>query len=541
MKKIILFLLSVGFLFSFVKLQEEKIFYETVTKKDNLFQVDIKTKKDVYLYKEQLKLFINGTNIIQKLSLPKTTIEQGKEVFLGGVQFSVPFSIIENEKVNIKLEYQGCSKQGICYAPMVKDFEFTIPKQEQSNFFSTLKNGNLWLVLSTFFGIGVLLSLTPCTFPMIPILSGIIINHSRHKKVTAQEGFVLSLVYVVSASITYAIVGLLVGLFGIKVTFQDPVSIGIFTAILVALALSMFGYYKLELPKSWQNKIDRLSGREGKKGILSIAVMGFLSALIVGPCVAPALGGALLYISQTGDALLGGMALFVLSFGMGIPLLFIGAGSGKYLPKPGIWMQRISNIFGVILLALAIWMLSRVVPVSVSILLYSILFIFISVYLRAFESLGAKVLGIIFLVYGIMLFVGALSGTKNMLNPLDVFTAKNYQVKQEKLVFKKVKTLSKLQNIIKTSQQPILVDFWASWCVSCKELNNITFTHPQVINKLKNYQLIKIDVTNNTNDDKKLMKHFQVFGPPALILFENGRQIEKIIGFIKPEDFLGRL
>jgi len=279
--------------------------------------------------------------------------------------------------------------------------------------------------------------------------------------------------------------------------------------------------------------------------------MGFLSALIVGPCVAPPLAGALMYIGQTGNALLGGFALFVMSIGMGTPLLLIGLGAGKYMPKPGFWMNNISKIFGVIMLGVAIWMLNRVVLPEISMFLWSIFFIIISVYLGAFESLVGnrawnaffKGIGIIFFIIGVFLLVGVASGSNNILQPFDKFVAtkKSTTVKKE-IKFKKIHSIEELNNILLASRGKIvMVDFCAKWCVSCKELENFTFSAQNVQHLLKDYILVRADVSANSNKEQELQKKYAIFGPPAIIFFDkNGKLMsnKKIIGFVNKEQFL---
>ncbi len=282
------------------------------------------------------------------------------------MSLTIPISIIKkyvsSGEFKLKVEFQGCAALGICYQPMKEYFTFdldglsqkienTMVKgevSEQDFITSTLYNENIWLVLLSFLGFGILLSFTPCIFPMIPILSSIIVSQSG-KNMTTKRAFMLSLVYVLSMSLAYTIAGVLAGLFGanISAALQNPWAIGIFSGVFVVLALSMFGFYELQMPSFIQSKLSKKSDEMQGQGVLGVAVMGFISALIMGPCIAAPLAGALVYIGQSGDALLGGAALFVMSIGMGLPLLAIGTGAGKYMPRPGEWMDAIKSIFGV--------------------------------------------------------------------------------------------------------------------------------------------------------------------------------------------------
>jgi thiol:disulfide interchange protein DsbD len=409
---------------------------------------------------------------------------------------------------------------------------------------NTLKTGNMLLVLATFFGFGLLLSFTPCVFPMIPILSSIIVGASQKEKMTAGKGFFLSLIYVLAMSMAYTIAGVIAGLFGanLQVALQNPYVLTVFAAIFVALAFSMFGYFKIELPKKLQNKINKSADGKEKQGVLGIAIMGFLSALIVGPCVAPPLAGALVYIGQTGDAVLGGLALFVLSIGMGMPLLLIGLGAGKFMPKPGGWMDSVSKVFGIVMLAIAVWMLDRVLDASVVMFLWSALFIGAAIYLKVYKHILAQLITVLILLYGVSLFFGTLSGATNPLKPFEKFTnASTSFVQTQGVKFSYVKNIKELDLAIAASSKPVMLDFYADWCISCKELEGITFKDPEVINKLQGFTLLKADVTENNDDDKALQAKYGIVGPPGLIFWEvNNQEVEaaKIVGYKNPKDFL---
>jgi len=357
---------------------------------------------------------------------------------------------------------------------------------------------------------------------MIPILSSILVQQANQQKqkLSSKNGFFIALVYVVSMSIAYTIAGVLAGLFGtnLQAILQNQITLIIFSLIFVALAFSLFGYYSLELPQSWQNKINNISGKKG--GIIGVAIMGFLSALIVGPCVAPPLAGALLYISQSKDAILGGLALFIMGIGLGTPLLIIGLGANKIMPRPGGWMNSVSKFFGIVMLALAIYMLNRILSDTIINILFLILFLFSIFYMYKQKNILSNIFAIISLVIAIF------------------FTYQLINTKTNTLPYKYVSNLNQLQHIIKTSKKPVIVDFWAKWCVSCKELEEITLMDKKVQKRLKEFLLIKIDVTNNTAKDKEIMSKYQVFGPPVLILFKNNKQIDKLTGFKKPKEFL---
>jgi len=555
--------------------------------------------KDIYIYGKNLKVIITKPkkiDITSELTKPEVIDYKGDMVTFKDIVIRVPLSLIEkkvgNTNFELKFKFQGCSKSGICYAPMTKTFKFSANGKLQNDFTpnnenktnsqvakmdtsvatssakqstqnqseaglitQSLKDGNVILILITFFGFGLLLSLTPCVFPMIPILSSIIVNAGNKEKLTAGRGFFLSLVYVISMAAAYTIAGVVAGLFGanLQVALQNPYVLSVFALIFVGLAFSMFGYYKLELPQSLQTKLSKTTDGKEKQGVMGIAIMGFLSALIVGPCVAAPLAGALVYIGQTGDAVLGGAALFILSMGMGTPLLLIGLGAGKYMPKPGGWMDNVSKVFGVLMLGTALWMLDRVLPSIVTMYLWAVLLLGASIYSGLFTQVSENVRGefkliklfsVILFLYGTILFVGAISGETNPLNPLKKFTnsgSSNVSSISSEVKFTYVKNIKELDLAIKNSSKPVMLDFYADWCISCKELEHITFVDEKVKQKLSQFTLLKADVTANNNDDKKLLERFNLFGPPGLIFWNKDGVEQKqaeIIGYKSAEDFL---
>jgi len=567
-KQILLFLLCSVFAFALEQnfLEPDEAFKRGFEKKEDKVIFNLNLGKDIYLYDEKLKVIITKPekiDITKDIVIPKPVEYHEFIVQFDDLKLEITFSLIQSKtnasNVELKVEYQGCSTAGLCYAPMSEtttlNFSDIVKKDspavdetsqnETDVIAGTLKDGSVLLVLATFFGFGLLLSLTPCVFPMIPILSSIIVKAGDSGKLTASKGFFLSLVYVLSMAAAYTIAGVLAGLFGanLQVALQNPYVLVAFSLIFVALAFSMFGYFKLELPQSIQNKVNKTTEGKENQGVVGIAIMGFLSALIVGPCVAPPLAGALVYIGQTGDALLGGAALFVMSLGMGAPLLLIGLGAGKYMPKPGGWMDSVSKIFGIVMLAVAIWMLDRVLPANIVMYLWALLLIAAALYLKIFEHIIAKLITTVILVYGVLVFVGAVSGATNPLEPLSKLTSKTVvgQVDSGKLKWSYVKSNLELDAAIKASDKPVMLDFYADWCISCKELEGITFKDEKVIAKLNEFTLLKADVTKNTDEDKAMQKRFSVVGPPALIFWDkNNNEIKpsQIVGYKNPEDFL---
>ncbi|MFY4823046.1 protein-disulfide reductase DsbD [Aliarcobacter butzleri] len=567
MKKILLLLILFIYSFSLELgnkvLEPEEAFKVKFIKNEDSLNIKLELGKDIYLYHDKLQINIlkpQKIEITKELNISKPVNYQEFIVHFDDLNLTIPYdflkSKVDSKEFEIELKFQGCSKAGLCYAPMSQKqilmFDENIENKntnlenlnETDTIANSLKEKNLLLVLLTFFGFGLLLSLTPCVFPMIPILSSIIVGASKNETMTASRGFFLSLVYVLSMSIAYTIAGVIAGIFGanLQVALQNPYVLVIFALIFVALAFSMFGYFEIRLPQAIQNRVNKTTDGKEKQGILGIAIMGFLSALIVGPCVAPPLAGALVYIGQTGDAILGGLALFVMSLGMGVPLLLIGLGAGKFMPKPGGWMESITKIFGIVMLGVAIWLLDRVLDTSIIIYLWALLLLGSAIYLKIYQHILTQLITVVIFILGVVLFVGAISGATNPLNPLEKFTSsKMTQVSDEKLIFKKVKNIQELELAIKNSNKPVMLDFWASWCVSCKELEEITFQDEQVINKLQEFTLLKADVTENNDEDKALQKKFGVVGPPALIFWDKDKneiQASRIIGYKNPKDFL---
>ena len=575
MKKILL-ILSL-FIYSFSLeinqdfLEPKDAFKTSFTQNEDSLNFKLALGKDIYLYDDKLTVFITKPekiDIKNEINIPEPVPYDEFIVHLNDLDLTIPFSVLkaklESSKYEVTVSFQGCSKAGLCYAPMSEKYLVEIGAGDTKNdlikeevkvedisnlnetdtIANSLKDGNILIVLATFFGFGLLLSLTPCVFPMIPILSSIIVGASQKEKMTASKGFILSLVYVLSMSAAYTIAGVIAGVFGanLQVALQNPYVLVVFALIFVALAFSMFGYFEIRLPQAIQIKLNKTTDGKEKQGIAGIAIMGFLSALIVGPCVAPPLAGALVYIGQTGDAVLGGMALFVMSLGMGVPLLLIGLGAGRFMPKPGGWMEGITRIFGIIMIAVAIWLLDRVLDASVIMYLWALLFLGSAIYLRIYTHIISQLITVVVFILGVVLFLGAISGSTNPLKPLEKFTSSTLvQDVGEKVVFKKIKNIEELKQAIAQSDKPVMLDFWASWCVACKEFEEITFKDTQVINKLQNFTLLKADVTANNADDKALQKMFSIVGPPGIIFWDKDKnevKSSKIVGYKNPKEFL---
>ncbi|MCX7206651.1 MAG: protein-disulfide reductase DsbD [Proteobacteria bacterium] len=558
-----------------------------------------------YLYKNKLKIAADNGLILGETefpaSLPHDDPNFGKvETYRG--QLILPVSIKNPNAQQFKLTViaQGCADAGLCYPPITQIAEiklaamarnkasavvavasaikpaviienpvikvslasasevFVLPVatnavpqavvSDTGQINSLLGSGNLTLILFSFFGFGLLLALTPCVFPMMPILSGIIIGHGD--KISKKRAFVLSLFYVLGMAISYAAAGVAAGLSGsmLSAALQNIWVLGAFALVFVLLSLSMFGFYELQLPASLQSKITGSANRQQGGSLLGVLIMGALSALIVGPCVAAPLAGALLYIAQTNNAALGGAALFVMALGMGVPLIMVACAASA-LPRAGAWMENIKKVFGVLLLAVAIWLVSPVLPAVFAMLAWAALLIISAIFLRAIDPLPAeskgwprfcKGLGVISLLAGSALLIGALSGGRDPLQPLQGLQA--HANAESYPPFSKVTTLSQLEQELVQTNQPVMLDFYADWCVSCKEMEKLTFSNPEVAARMGQMKRLQVDVTANTDDDKALLKRFKLFGPPGIIFFnKEGKELQSSIGFKSAQPFKQQL
>ena len=536
---------------------------------NNQIYANFKVAPGYYLYKERIK-FVLTPAVDHEVILPagdtKNDPNFGKmEVY--HQDFSAIITLINNanETVNIKATYQGCSEKGLCYAPQHKDFNISL-KNTTSNpptnadsastsdgqAANLLKSGRWWLIILGFFTAGLLLAFTPCVFPMIPILSSIIIGKNAHT--SRMHAFNLSLAYTLGMCLTYTLAGIAAGLSGqmLSTALQTPWALGIGALIFALLALSMFGFYELKLPSRLESGLFNLSHRIKGGKFFSDFVMGALSALIISPCVAAPLAGALLYISKTHDVVLGGVALFSLSLGMGTPLLLIGASAGTLLPKVGSWMNAVRNLFGVLMLGMAVWLIAPVIPMSVQMTLWAALLIVPAIYMHALDSLPAdakpalrfwKGIAIMMLTIGLAMLIGALSNAKSPLQPLSGLMAKgNTNEAHSALNFTRVRSVDEFESQLKSAQgKPVMLDFYADWCVSCKELEQFTFSDSRVQAALKDTLLLQVDVTENTQEDKALLSKFQLFGPPGILFFDKNAQLEsslKIVGYKNADDFM---
>jgi thiol:disulfide interchange protein DsbD len=533
-----------------------------------------------YLYRDRFKFAVEGNPAV-RLGTPE--LPRGiphKDEFFGEtpiyrkeVRIRVP---VEGEgRFDLQVVSQGCADIGVCYVPMESSAPIVLaapggserpsvsaaPRQVEaaprfsifaSDFdIARLFERNFALVLGGFFIFGVLLTFTPCVLPMIPILAAIVAGEGA--RIGKTRALTLSLTYVASMAATYALAGVAAAYAGslMAAYLQNAWILTTFALIFVVLALSMFGFYELRLPGFIHQSVHRVHHRLRGGEIAPVAAMGVLSAVIVSPCVSAPLAGALLEIARSGDVALGGGALFAMALGMGVPLVAVGVTEGALLPKAGPWMNGVRRFFGVLLLAVAIWIVSPVLPVAVVMLAWSALFIGSAMFLRAIDPLPAgasgwwrlwKAAGLVALVIGVALLVGALSGSRDPLRPLAALTGG--APVSAPVPWQRVASLEELQERLKTAGKPVMLDFYADWCVSCKEMEAFTFSDPKVRAQLERMLLLQADVTAHNDADRALLKRFSLFGPPGIIFFDaEGREIKglRVIGYQNAERFLKTL
>jgi thiol:disulfide interchange protein DsbD len=538
---------------------------------DNMVEVRYQIAPGYYMYREKFSFAIDPASV--KLGAPQLPAGKIKEdQFFGKVEiYRDALSILlplqhdgAAAVATLTAVSQGCADVGVCYVPQEQKAELKLAalaadasrggvspfsstnfpaQQAEDSLIAELFQGGFWLLVISFFGFGLLLSFTPCMLPMVPILSGIIAG--RGQSMTKMHGFMLSVAFVIGMAITYALAGVAAGLSGamLSAALQSPWVLGGFAAVFVVLALSMFGFYELQLPVALQSRLAEASNRLPGGHFAGVFVMGALSALIVGPCVAAPLAGALLYISQSGDVTLGGAALFAMALGMGVPLVVVGASAGVLLPKAGPWMETVKRFFGVLLLAVAIYLVSSLIPVFVQMLAWGVLLVIAAIYLRALDPLPpaahgfqrfSKGMGVIALVAGTAYLIRAFAGGRDVLQPLSGLWP-GQPAPAAPVAFKRVNNLAELeQEVRNASGKTVMLDFYADWCVSCKEMERFTFTDAQVQARLANMVKLQVDVTANTPDHAALLKRFRLFGPPGIVFFDReGREIPglRVIGF----------
>jgi len=591
-------------------LEPEKAFrFSARALDERTIEVRYRIEKGYYLYRDKFRFAAEPTAVkLGPADFPPGKIHQDEffgrvETYRGNLAIRIPVEV-GADKLDLAVTSQGCADIGICYPPMTQHAEIVLAGvsstigggtsspfssfppssaaatpasspdagsgqfvgrpvsgqldviSDESTAAGILAGGNLWAIFGFFFAAGLLLTFTPCVLPMIPILSGIIVGEGReaHHKGRA---LALSLAYVAGMAVTYTALGVAAGLAGSMFggALQDPWVLAAFAAIFVALAFSMFGFYDITIPSFLHTKLTHASNKLTGGHIGAVVVMGALSAAIVSPCIAAPLAGALVYISQSRDVTLGGTALFSMAIGMGVPLVVVGVTEGALLPRSGHWMKSVKKFFGFLMLGVAIWIVAPIIPIVVQMLLWASLLIVGAMYLHALDPLPPdatdttrfwKGVGVISLLAGAALALGAFSGHRDVLQPLAGFRAASGSSggASPEVRFERVRSLAELDTRLKTVSAPVMLDFYADWCVTCKEMERFTFSDVRVRDKLRTMVLLQADVTANNEDDKALLRRFNLFGPPGIIFFDrNGQEIPgvRVIGYQSADRFLESL
>lgn len=533
-----------------------------------------------YLYRDKFSFssLATGAAVDESgIHIPRGTVKHDEsfgevEVNTGLVVIDVPLAHTgaagaAPTRAPLQVKYQGCKEGSVCYPPITRQVEVSLAPgaalpparaalSAQDRIAEKLERGGLALNVPAFFVFGFLLSLTPCVFPMIPILSGIIVGQSG--VVTRRRGLLLSGAYVLALALTYSLLGMLAG--GLRVNLQAASQnawvLGAFSLVFVLLALSMFGLYELRLPAAWQTRLAALSQPRPGGGLRGAALMGAVSAVIVGPCVAPPLAGALLYISQTGDAALGGAVLFAMGLGFGAPLLLLGASAGALLPRAGPWMVRIKQAFGFIMLGVAAWFLGRVLPDAAALSLWALPVLGAALFMGALgggpvagfsRPWWARGAGVVLLCYGAALLVGAATGADDVLRPLQRVLGGQEDPRAAHLEFERIKSVTDLEEKLAAAAAQgkyAMLDFYADWCITCLEMEDSTFSDPRVKQALADVVLLQADVSAYDAADQRLLESLRLFGPPAILFFDPARrelEAYRLVGYIEPEPLLPHL
>ena len=615
-------------------LEPEKAFVVTATiESPQTVRLNFAIAKNYYMYRSRFSFAIEPDSVQQSVQLGEPNFPAGKikhdptfnqdmELYFNELPIRLPIAAWPKGTTpvpfTLKVTGQGCATAGLCYPPMDFLIKLTaapdlttyvvldhLDNAAANNWFNTnwgdllfgaddislaslLASSGLFEIALLFFVMGVLLSLTPCVLPMVPILSAVILGDTRHQRASRGRGLLLSLAYVTGMSVIYTLLGVAAGLSGAGLAgwLQTPWVLTLFALLLVGLSLAMFDVFQFQMPSSVQTKLTEHQSSLRGGHLMAAFVMGALSALVVGPCVAAPLAGALLYISKTGDVVLGGAALFAMAWGMGVPLLAMGASAGKLMPKAGAWMDGVKQFFGVLLLATAWWMITPLLPIALQIIGCAALALFAAVLLRTFDALPltpvshhrkyftkvlSKTLGLLLAAVSLIWLIGVASGGRSLLSPLAHLAAKpvsTLEVSRPSAVnevnipssakqsllgdgqatstarltsanstpvkFRRIKSVKELDVLLAQSQTPVMLDFYADWCVSCKEMEALTFVDPTVSQKLEQMLLLQADVTANDVQDRELLKRFSLFGPPGIMFFSKGgqqRQDIRVIGF----------
>ena len=596
-----IFLMTLG---TFVLAQEEFLdpevaFVLQVTQDTSTAQVHWDITPGYKLYRDRTEWDMPGLDA-DRIAMPPAEVYyddnfgEDMAVYHEPITVAVPLPRIDSEST-LRITYQGCADAGLCYPPITKEFVLRAgysgvvpntaataaaplfgsaqtstaltspqpaaapagtPQDETSVATRMLESHNLWTIGAGFLLFGLLLSFTPCVLPMVPILFSIIVGMEKDGALSRGRSFSMALSYSLGMALVYTGMGITAGLLGegLAAYLQAPWLLASFAILLVLFSLSMFDVYQLQMPASLQSRLDSVNGHFKGGKFLSVFLIGAVSALIVGPCVAAPLAGALIYISQSGDVTMGGVALFCMAMGMSVPLLLTGLSAGSLLPRAGQWMTQLKVFFGLVLLAVAIWMVTPVLPGNVLLLLWGALAILGAMYLgifdgptqnHSFRSRFTGMLAMCLLLIGLAELVGAVSGAQNPLQPLALASSTTGPAPTAETVrFRRVASVEELQQAVAASDRPVMLDFYADWCVSCKEMERFTFSDPQVASLMDRFTLLQADVTENNAQDRALLKTFGLFGPPGILFFQaHGAELNgsRVIGFTPADKFIATL
>lgn len=554
-------------------LPPDQAYVYSATVEDGFVVAEWVIAEDYYLYKKQFQFHSDTPGItLGTPQLPTGDMHTDEffgtqEIYRGILEVHIPILSGQGDFA-FRVRYQGCADAGLCYPPQTRTLNLTADelaaaaptatptvsdagagqRSEQDQLGDIIRTASLWSVMLVFFGAGLLLTFTPCVLPMVPIISSLVVGQGRDTG--TGRAFLISLVYVLAMAFTYTIAGALVAYFGgnLNVWFQNIWVLSAFSLIFVLLALSMFGLYELQMPAGVQARLAALSNRQQSGTLLGAGVMGLLSALIVGPCITAPLVAAFIAIGQSGEPLRGAAALFSMSLGMGVPLLIIGTSAGKLLPKTGAWMNVIKAIFGFLLLGLAVWFMARVVPGWLSMLGWTVLLLSGGLYFLDLKPdntgwrVVLKTLGLLLAAWGLALLIGLAAGNRDPLQPLAGLSSSS-AAQENHLVFKRIKSVDDLQREVAAASaqgHTVMLDFYADWCISCKEMEKYTFTDPGVQSALANTVLLQADVTANDAVDQALLDRFGIFGPPSIMFFNaRGEELsaQRVVGFMTADEF----
>ena len=540
---------------------------------NNMLAVRWLVQPDYYLYKDKISFSVDEASI-ENIRLPDATIKNDE--FFGEVSvYNTPLEIqielnnIQKDYVLVTIKHQGCWEGGVCYPPQVDRLEVSlegskkapIPSNEKVTIDENIvsekfQQGGLALFIAAFLA-GLALSWTPCVYPMVPILSGIIIG--QKEKPSNLNALLMSVTFVLSMSVAYGLIGASAGYFGaginLQAIMQTPWVLFVFSCIFILLSLSMFGFYDIQLPSGIQTRLTSISNSQSGGSFVGVSIMGFLSALIVGPCVTPFLATALSYVIAGGSAAKGGASLFAMGLGMGVPLIIICGWGVNALPKAGPWMENVKRVFGFAMIAVALYLLDRILYPLLSLILWALLFTVAPIMLGVFKNISRslslvgivfRLFSILFLVYGLMLWVLVAKGGGDIQQPLDAIIYGDKIEASNTVAFQIIDDETQLDSLIlktKSNKKPLVLKFYAEWCIACKKLERVVFKDSTVNQSLKDSMTYTVDVTKNTQINQSILSRFSLVGPPAILFFKDGKEIrsQRIIGEVSAKELSNRL